>query len=139
MVFILHIHFCAISFCRTQDLDFSENSTKLRQHRPLVDYVRKIIPILSYKIHILHAKLCAIPCNRIRGRTTTRICGKTEQQLHLLSYVCTQIASLLFLLIYIYFLYKFFPISSTRNQDQLIPKISKKVNVQRYLLSDFNQ
>ena len=45
----------------------------------------KIISISSFKVSILHAKFCKIPCNRIRDRTVTRTLGKTEQQRPLLS------------------------------------------------------
>ena len=49
-----------------------------------------------------------------------------------------QIASLLFLLIYILCI-NFCSISSSRNQDQRIPKISENVKLPRHLLSDFHQ
>ena len=52
--------------------------------------------------------------------------------------ICTHIASLLFLMIHILHI-NFCTISSARNQDQGIPKISEKVKLQRQLLSDFQQ
>ena len=50
----------------------------------------------------------------------------------------TQIASLLFLMIYILCI-NFCSFSLIRNRDQCIPKISEKVELQRHLLSNFHQ
>ena len=52
--------------------------------------------------------------------------------------ICTQIASLLFLLIYILHI-KFCPISSARNRDQRILKILERVRLQHHLVSYFFQ
>ena len=52
--------------------------------------------------------------------------------------ICIQIASRLFLMIYILRIV-FCGVSSTRNPDQRITKISEKVKLQRHLLSDFLQ
>ena len=51
---------------------------------------------------------------------------------------CTQFASLLFLMIYILRI-NFCVVSSTRNQDLLVPKLPEKVLLQRYSLRDFHQ
>ena len=51
--------------------------------------------------------------------------------------ICTQIASLLFLMIYILCV-NFCAISLTRNRDELIPKIPEKVLLQLHLLNDFH-
>ena len=50
----------------------------------------------------------------------------------------TQIASLIFIKTYILYI-NFCAILFTRNQDQCTPRISEKVKLQRYLLSDFHQ
>ena len=52
--------------------------------------------------------------------------------------IYTQIASLLFLMIYIFYT-NFYPISSARNRDQRIPKITGKGKLQRHFLSDLRQ
>ena len=52
--------------------------------------------------------------------------------------ICTQIASLIFLMTYILYI-NFCPIPFTRNRDQRIQKISEKVKIQRHLLSDPHQ
>ena len=52
--------------------------------------------------------------------------------------ICTQITSLLFLMICILYI-NFCAILSTRNRDQRIPKNLEKVKLQRHLLNDFHQ
>ena len=56
----------------------------------------KIISMSYFKVCILHAKFCMIPCYSIRDRTITIIWGKTEKKR---PYMRTQIASFLFLII----------------------------------------
>ena len=84
---VLHINFWAISFNRTQHLHFPKNSRKFMTIAPPSKLCSQKLHQSSYKTSILQAKLCTIPCIRIRGRTTTRVLGKTEQRLSPLSYI----------------------------------------------------
>ena len=47
----------------------------------------KNIPLLSFKISILHANFRTIPCNRVRDIIIARILRKTEQKRPLLRYM----------------------------------------------------
>ena len=42
------------------------------------DMPAKFVSVSSFKVSILHGKFSTISCSRIRGRTATKICGKTE-------------------------------------------------------------
>ena len=53
-------------------------------------------------------------------------------------FISTKIASLIFLIIYILYL-NYCAFSSTRNRDEIIIKILKKVLLQRHLLRNFHQ
>ena len=64
--------------------------------------------------------------------------GKTRNSCVLYWATCTQIASLLFLIVYFSYI-NFYGISSYRNRDQLILKIPVKVWLQRHLLSEFHR
>ena len=67
--------------------DFSKKKFgKIVTTTPQQARVAKITLISCSKISIMYAKFFAIPCNRILVRTT-RISGKTEKQLSLLSYM----------------------------------------------------
>ena len=86
---------------------------------PYQAILSKTILMPSSKLSILHAKFRMITCNRIRDRTITRILQKTEYR-----DIYTQIASMLFLMIYIMYL-KFCAISST--EISLSQKFRKSV------------
>ena len=145
-----------ISFNRTQDLHFFQNFEKIVATAPpwkllLTKIILKShckISILHtckilackffFKHWIIHEKFCMIPCYRIWDRTTIRILGEKKGIAAPLKTTCTQIASLLFLIVYILFI-NFCATSLTRNQDQRIPKILEKVKLQRNLLRNFFQ
>ena len=65
LIYISHINFCAISFNRTQNLHFLKNSGKNCDYStPYYGGLAKIVSVSSFKVSILHAKFCTIPCNR---------------------------------------------------------------------------
>ena len=114
---ILYINFCAISFRKTQYLHFLKNYEKNYDNStPKQDMLAKIIWMSSFKIGILHAKFGTTLCNRIRDRTNNRIFGKNEIRSASYWTICTQIASLLYLMIYILCIH-FCVISSTTPRE----------------------
>ena len=67
---------------------FSQNSWKNCDNSASQQgMLAKIISSSFCKVSILHSKFCTISCNRIRGRTITRILGKMEQQRSLPKYM----------------------------------------------------
>ena len=135
IIYILHENFCVISFIRTQDVNFTKNSRKI-VFRTSPSMFVKTISISSFKESILHAKFCMIPCNRVREKIIIRILEKYSSARY--RAICTQIASLLFLMVYNLCI-KFCAFSFRRNRDQRIPKILQKVLLQRNLSRNFHQ
>ena len=139
-MYILHINFWAISFNRSHDITILKiKFWKTRDcSLPSKATPSKIISMLSLKISKMRAKFCTIPCNRIRDRTTKTIWEKNRVAAPSIRAICTQIASLCFLMIYFLHI-NFCPVSSSRNRDLRIRKNSEKVKLQRHLLSDLHQ
>ena len=95
----------------------------------------KIISKSPFKVSTLNAKFCVIPRDRIRDRISQKFCEKRRRNAPYWA-ICIQIAPLLFLILLILYI-NFCAISSSRNQNQLIPKIMENVWLQRHLSRNF--
>ena len=119
---ILNTIFCAISFNRTQDLHYPKKSGKIVTTALPI----KLCPQKLYQYHILEKVYCMQSFVRFHATESEReLSEKFWEKWNSSSFykdMCTQIASLFFLIKYI--LHKHFcEILSIRNPDQLIPKI----------------
>ena len=134
----MHINFCAILFNRTHDLHFPQNSGKIVIAAP----PSKLFPQKVYQCHLLKEVYCMQNFVRFHAiefkiELSQKLWEKRNNSAPYWA-ICTHIVSLLFLIIHILCI-NFCEISSSRNRDERIPKISEKVKLQHHLLSNFHQ
>ena len=93
--------------------------------------------MLSFKVSILHAKFCIIPCNRTQDTAVARNVRKKKQQCSLLGFLhpnCIIVISN-----NIYFVYKLLCNFIYQKLRSAYPKMSERMKLQRHLNSDFHQ